>query len=216
MCSGETEEESKAFGDLKTTIDETGFQAAYESAVEKAAIIVRQTAESLERDCGREILSSLSGRVKKPESIRRKLVKKKCDITLENAAAMLNDIAGIRATCYFLDDVYELAQKLKLHPELHFLKEKNYIEKPKTSGYKSLHLIVEVPIDFQGERRWVKAELQLRTLAMDFWARLDHRLCYKKDIRAAKAVQKDLKEYAEIISRVDSQMLDLRKRIDAL
>ncbi|MCH5275850.1 MAG: GTP pyrophosphokinase [Lachnospiraceae bacterium] len=216
MCGGEAEEESKDLWNLKTAMDVTGFQTAYESAVDKAVMIVRETAESLERDCRREILSSISGRVKKPESIRRKLIKKKCDITLENVAARINDIAGIRATCYFLDDVHELAQKLKIHPELHFLKEKNYIEKPKSSGYKSLHLIVEVPIDFQGERRWVKAELQLRTLAMDFWARLDHRLCYKKDILAAKAVQKDLKEYAEIISRVDSQMLDLRKRIDAL
>lgn len=216
MCEQEADEERRAFGELKTAMDVTGFKTAYEKAVETVICIVRETAKMLELECGREILSSVSGRVKRAESIQRKLEKKKCEVTLGNAVVRLNDIAGIRATCYFLDDVYELAQKLRLHPGLHFLKEKNYIEKPKTSGYQSLHLIVEVPVSLQDEVQWIKAELQLRTLAMDFWARLDHRLCYKKDIQAAKAVQKDLKEYAEIISRVDSQMLNLRKRIDAL
>lgn len=216
MCEQEADEERRALGDLKTAMDVTGLKTAYEDAVETVIIIVRETAKMLEQECGREILCSISGRVKRAESIQRKLEKKKCEVTLGNAIVMLNDIAGIRATCYFLDDVYELAQKLRLYPGLHFLKEKNYIEKPKSSGYKSLHLIVEVPVTLQDEVQWIKAELQLRTLAMDFWARLDHRLCYKKDMQAAMAVQKDLKEYAEIISRVDSQMLNLRKRIDAL
>lgn len=75
---------------------------------------------------------------------------------------------------------------------------------------------MEVPVETKGKAEWVRVEIQLRTLAMDFWARLDHRLCYKKDLKAAKSVQKDLRKYAEIISRVDVQMLSLRKRIDAI
>ena len=161
-------------------------------------------------------MSSINGRVKTPESIERKLQKKGCAVNLETARERLNDIAGVRAACFFLDDVYELAKRLKKQKQLRFIKEKNYIENPKASGYKSLHFIVEVPVETKGKAEWVRVEIQLRTLAMDFWARLDHRLCYKKDLKAAKSVQKDLRKYAEIISRVDVQMLSLRKRIDAI
>ncbi len=154
--------------------------------------------------------------MKAPESIERKLQKKGCAVNLETARARLNDIAGVRAACFFLDDVYELAKRLKKQKQLRFIKEKNYIENPKASGYKSLHFIVEVPVETKNGAEWVRVEIQLRTLAMDFWARLDHRLCYKKDLKAAKSVQRDLRKYAEIIARVDVQMLSLRKRIDAI
>ncbi|MGN1147343.1 MAG: GTP pyrophosphokinase family protein [Lachnospiraceae bacterium] len=201
---------------LKEGMEQESFQRIYEGAVQKAMEITREEAGRLETECSREIISGLSGRVKTPESVQRKLQKKRCAVNLETAVMRLNDIAGMRATCFFLDDVYELAERLKENRNLHFIKEKNYIEKPKTSGYKSLHLIAEVPVEVADTEQWVRIEIQLRTLAMDFWARLDHRLCYKKDLKAAKAVQKDLKEYAEIISKVDVHMLTLRKRIDAL
>lgn len=202
--------------DLCEAMAEERFRLLYEGAVKKAGEIAAKEARQLEERCNREIISGISGRVKTPESVERKLQKKGCAINLETAIVRLNDIAGVRVTCYFLDDVYELARQLERHTEFHLLKVKNYIEKPKSSGYKSLHLIGEVPVQAEGSDQWVKVEIQLRTLAMDFWARLDHRLCYKKEIKAAKAVQKDLREYAEIISRVDIQMLSLRKRIDAL
>ena len=104
-------------------------------------------------------------------------------------------------------------KRLKENDRLRVLKEKNYIEKPKNSGYKSLHLIVEVPLKEKRDIRYVKAEIQLRTLAMDFWADLDHRLCYKRECKEVSEIQNNLREYAEIISRVDGQMNRLLHRI---
>ncbi|MDE5803583.1 MAG: GTP pyrophosphokinase [Lachnospiraceae bacterium] len=210
---------------LQKEMEQIRFRYLYESAVRSVMEITRREAVGLENAFNREILSSLSGRIKTPESIERKLEKKGCKVNLETARTKLNDIAGVRAACFFLDDVYELAKRLKRQDGFRVLKEKNYIENPKASGYKSLHLIVEVPVPVPEEKAVkqggsasepVRVEVQLRTLAMDFWARLDHRLCYKKDVKAAKNVQKDLRKYAEIIARVDVQMLSLRNRIDAI
>lgn len=201
---------------LQEEMEQAQFRYLYESAVKSVVEMIKREAAFLEKLFQREILSSINGRVKAPESIERKLQKKGCAVNLETARARLNDIAGVRAACFFLDDVYELAKRLKKQKQLRFIKEKNYIENPKASGYKSLHFIVEVPVETKSGAKWVRVEIQLRTLAMDFWARLDHRLCYKKDLKAAKSVQKDLRKYAEIIARVDVQMLSLRKRIDAI
>ena len=201
---------------LQEEMEQVRFRYLYESAVKSVMEMIRREAAFLEKLFRREILSSINGRVKTPESIERKLQKKGCAVNLETARERLNDIAGVRAACFFLDDVYELAKRLKKQKQLRFIKEKNYIENPKASGYKSLHFIVEVPVETKGKAECVRVEIQLGTLAMDFWARLDHRLCYKKDLKAAKSVQKDLRKYAEIISRVDVQMLSLRKRIDAI
>lgn len=201
---------------LQEEMEQVRFRYLYESAVKSVMEMIKREAAFLEILFRREILSSINGRVKAPESIERKLQKKGCAVNLETARAKLNDIAGVRAACFFLDDVYELAKRLKKQKQLRFIKEKNYIENPKASGYKSLHFIVEVPVETKNGAEWVRVEIQLRTLAMDFWARLDHRLCYKKDLKAAKSVQRDLRKYAEIIARVDVQMLSLRKRIDAI
>lgn len=201
---------------LKKAMAGRDFLRLYEGAVQKAVEITKEEVARLEGECRREITSGISSRIKTPESVQRKLLKKGCEVNLETAVLRLHDIAGIRVACYFLDDVYELAARLKINKKLHFLTEKNYIEKPKASGYKSLHLLMEVPVETERGEQWMKVEMQLRTLAMDFWARLDHKLCYKKELQAARSIRKDLREYAEIISRVDIQMLTLRKRIDAL
>ncbi|MBD5509742.1 MAG: GTP pyrophosphokinase [Lachnospiraceae bacterium] len=224
MMETKKEAADEALLRLQKEMEQIRFRYLYESAVRSVMEITRREAVGLENTFNREILSSLSGRIKTPESIERKLEKKGCKVNLETARTKLNDIAGVRAACFFLDDVYELAKRLKRQDGFRVLKEKNYIESPKASGYKSLHLIVEVSVPIPEEKAVkqgcasepVRVELQLRTLAMDFWARLDHRLCYKKDLKAAKSVQKDLRKYAEIIARVDMQMLSLRNRIDAI
>ncbi|HKM35634.1 MAG TPA: GTP pyrophosphokinase [Lachnospiraceae bacterium] len=204
------------FPELCKDMKQADFVLVYKRAIIKVMQIIEREAEVLEEINHREILSRLTGRIKTPESVERKLLKKGCTVDIKTAVRKIHDIAGVRATCYFIDDVYELSRCLKSNNQLHCIKEKNYILKPKSSGYKSLHLIVEVPILFYETEQWVCVEVQLRTLAMDFWARLDHRLCYKKEIQSTKMEQKNLEEYADIISRVDEQMLSLRKRIDAL
>ncbi len=176
---------------LQKEMEQIRFRYLYESAVRSVMEITRREAVGLENAFHREILSSLSGRIKTPESIERKLEKKGCKINLETAMSKLNDIAGVRAACFFLDDVYELAKRLKRQDGFRVLKEKNYIENPKASGYKSLHLIVEVPVQMPVEKavmqggstsESLRVEFHILTLPMDFWARLDYRLCSKKDV----------------------------------
>lgn len=174
---------NEEFETLKKGMEQERFRQIYEAAVGKAEEITREEVKNLEQENNREIVSSITGRVKTPESVRRKLLKKGYACDLETAVLQLHDIAGMRATCFFLDDVYALAELLKRNKGLHFIKEKNYIAKPKSSGYKSLHLIVEVPVEVESTEQWIQVEIQIRTLAMDFWARLDHRLCYKKELK---------------------------------
>jgi putative GTP pyrophosphokinase len=111
-----------------------------------------------------------------------------------------------------MDDVYEIAKRLREQPDLHILKEKDYIKKPKSNGYMSLHLLVEVPAGAE----WKRVEVQLRTVAMDFWSVLDHQLVYKKEFPGADNVGKELKAYAATIAELDQNMLRLRGKIEAL
>ena len=166
---------------LKRDMEGDLFQAPYQAAVRKAEMIIKQEAECMSREYGREIISRISGRLKCAESVQRKLKKKGYPCSVESAMLRLNDLAGVRVTCYSVDDVYELAARLKQSKELQILKEKDYIDKPKASGYKSLHLIAEVCVQIPGGEKRVRVEIQLRTLAMDCWARLDHKFCYKKE-----------------------------------
>lgn len=204
------------FPELCKDMMQEDFTAVYKKAMIKVMQIIEQEAEALEDINHREIIFRLTGRIKTPESVERKLIKKGCAVNIKTAVEKLHDIAGVRATCFFLDDVYELSRCLKKSNLLHVVKEKNYIVKPKASGYKSLHLIVEIPIFDCDTEHSVYVEIQLRTLAMDFWARLDHRLCYKKEMHSTNLGQKELGEYAEMIARVDEKMLTMRKRMDAL
>ena len=128
----------------------------------------------------------------------------------------INDIIGVRGVCSFEDDVYRVAEVLSTHQDLKIIKRKDYIQQPKNSGYRSLHLIVEIPIYFQGEMQWIRAEIQLRTTAMDFWAGVDHQLRYKKGKKEAVLIGKELKEYSQAVAELDRKMVELRKRIDAI
>ena len=129
----------------------------------------------------------------------------------------LNDIAGVRVICSFVDDIYKLADMLAVQDDVYVVQTKDYIKNPKPSGYRSLHMIVEVPIFLSKEKRYMRVEVQLRTIAMDFWASLEHKLRYKKDIPADTAddIARQLQECAAVVSRTDKQMLEIRKQIEA-
>ncbi len=164
---------------------------------------------------GRNVLINMCGRVKTIESIQAKCRKKGYDATYECAMEKINDIIGVRGVCSFEDDVYRVAEVLSTHQDLKIIKRKDYIQQPKNSGYRSLHLIVEIPIYFQGEMQWIRAEIQLRTTAMDFWAGVDHQLRYKKG-KEAVLIGKELKEYSQAVAELDRKMVELRERIDAI
>lgn len=164
----------------------------------------------------RNIIVQTSGRIKAPESIRAKLRKKGYEETYDMAQEKINDIVGVRAVCSFMDDLYLVAKALEQHRDVRTVKVKDYLQEPKRSGYRSLHLIVEVPIYFQGEELWRRAEIQLRTAAMDFWAGLDHQLIYKRGLKEAKLIGQELYEYAQIVEELEQKMVELRDRIAAI
>ena len=165
----------------------------------------------------RNPIESIQTRLKKPRSIYEKLNRLHIPISVEGIEKNLNDIAGVRVICSFVDDIYKLADMIAVQDDIYVVQTKDYIKNPKPSGYRSLHMIVEVPIFLSNEKRYMRVEVQLRTIAMDFWASLEHKLRYKKDIPAdtAENIARQLQDCAEVVSRTDKQMLDIRRQIEA-
>lgn len=165
---------------------------------------------------GRDVIHNTSSRVKSYGSVMEKLHRKGLREDMEMVQERINDLVGIRAVCSYTDDLYEVATLLCAQKDVKLIKEKDYIKEPKTSGYRSLHLIVEVPICLGEGTQWVKMEVQLRTAAMDYWANLDYQLQYKKGKKKALVIGEELKEYANTIEEMDRKVLELRKRIERL
>lgn len=162
----------------------------------------------------RNPFESIKSRIKTPESIVEKLRRKNLPVTVQNIEQHLSDVAGIRVICSFPEDIYVVRDLLLKQDDLTLIEEKDYIRSPKPNGYRSLHLIVEVPIFLAEEKRPMKVEVQMRTIAMDFWASLEHKLKYKKSIQNADEIAQKLKESAELSALLDLQMQEIRKQID--
>lgn len=177
----------------------------------------------------RKVINQVTSRIKSADSIYKKMRRK--SYPADKAGILsCNDLLGVRTVCLFMDDVYEVAQCLKKQKDIRILKEKDYIKKPKNNGYMSLHLIIEVPVgagknagkdadrgnETKKENQWRKVEVQLRTVAMDFWSVLDHQLVYKKEFPGAESIGRELKDYAVTIAELDKNMLGLREKIERL
>ena len=164
----------------------------------------------------RNPIESIKTRLKSPESIAQKLKRKNLPLTVQSIEQNLNDVAGIRIICSFPEDIYTLADCLLQQDDIKLIEKRDYIKKPKASGYRSLHLIVEIPIFLENEKRFMRAEVQLRTIAMDFWASLEHKLRYKKNIPESEAhkISDDLIECANISAALDTRMENIRKQIN--
>ena len=160
-------------------------------------------------------IEHIKSRIKSPESIVRKLKKKGYDSSLENMVKYVNDIAGIRIICSFTSDIYRIANMLRKQNDIKVLSVKDYIESPKESGYKSYHMLVSIPIYLSDSVVDTKVEIQIRTIAMDFWASLEHKMKYKKDIENAEVITEDLKFSADLINQIDMRMQQIREKIDA-
>ncbi|MBR3869514.1 MAG: GTP pyrophosphokinase family protein [Clostridia bacterium] len=166
---------------------------------------------SLQHD--RNPIADVKSRLKSVESIKDKLRRKNLPITCESIEKNINDVAGIRVICTFIDDVYMLADAFLSQDDITLIQKKDYIENPKPNGYRSLHLIVEVPIFLAEEKKFMRVEIQLRTIAMDFWASLEHQLNYKKNISNADMIQQELKNCAEVNAELDRRMSEIKKNI---
>jgi putative GTP pyrophosphokinase len=161
------------------------------------------------------VVDSIVFRTKSAESVKKKLVRKGLPINVESLEAQLHDLTGVRIACVFLDDVYKVAERLESNRHFKILRVKDYIKQPKTSGYQSIHMIMEVPVN--EERDSMRVEVQLRTVGMNFWAKLDHQLAYKMDdSEEVEKIRRDLKFHAEEIARIDRKLLKIRKKIEKL
>lgn len=157
---------------------------------------------------------SIQCRLKSPQSIVEKLERKGYPATVESIEKNLRDVAGIRVICSFLDDIYTLADKLCSQDDIIVLERKDYIANPKPNGYRSLHLILDIPIFLSDETKHMPVEVQFRTIAMDFWASLEHKVKYKKDIGGkAEEIAAELLQCSEDISRLDARMQQIRNEI---
>ena len=152
-------------------------------------------------------------RIKKPESIVKKLKRYGYESTIENMVKYCNDIAGIRIVCSFSSDIYRMADMIGKQNDLTVVWVKDYFKNPKDSGYKSYHMLVTVPIFLSDRVVDTKVEIQIRTIAMDFWASLEHKIYYKFEGNAPDYISEDLKECADIVSMLDAKMLSLNKAI---
>ena len=169
---------------------------------------------SLEKE--RNPISSISSRLKTPESIYEKVHRANIKPGIDELIENMHDIAGLRVVCSFVEDVYQLVDCLERQDDIKILRRRDYIANPKPNGYRSLHLIVMIPVFLPEGAVDMKVEIQLRTIAMESWASLEHKLRYKKDIPQdqAQEIARQLIECAETVSRTDQQMLDIRRQIE--
>lgn len=165
---------------------------------------------SLEHD--RNPINTIKTRLKRPLSIKNKLEALGFEMSEESIEKNLNDIAGVRVICSFVEDVYTLADALLLQDDIKIIEKKDYIKSPKENGYRSLHLIVSIPIFLSNEKREMRVEIQLRTIAMDIWASLEHQIKYKKDAKFPSDLSKELRDCADLSARLDEKLNDIHKK----
>lgn len=164
----------------------------------------------------RNPIHNIDSRIKSPQSIVEKLQRKGHPVSAKSAMEHLTDIAGIRVICYYIDDIYAIAELLTHHDEMQLVKVKDYIKNPKPSGYRSFHMVLTVPVYMSTVKKRVPVEIQIRTIAMDFWAALEHQLHYKTGCIVPPTLKQELKDCAETIALTDMKMQDIYQQIHEL
>ncbi len=185
------------------------YQCAIQEVTTKLEILSREMSVRNNRNP----IETIKFRIKKPKSIAEKLVRKGLPVTLESVSENLTDVAGVRVICSFIEDIYTIAKMLTNQDDIHLLEVKDYIKNPKENGYRSFHMIIEIPVFFSDEKRHMKVEVQIRTMAMDFWASLEHQVKYKRDIANAEEMSARLKKCADLIASTDAEMQDIAHEI---
>lgn len=188
--------------------------AYYQCAIMEVETKFNVLNEELSLQYDRNPIETIKSRLKSPESIIDKVNRKKIPFSAESIEKNLNDIAGVRVICSFQSDIYMLAEAFLKQDDITLVEKKDYIQAPKSNGYRSLHLIVEIPIFLSNEKKPMKVEVQFRTISMDWWASLEHKICYKKDVENYESVRKDLRECADISAALDERMERIRSNVD--
>ncbi len=209
--------ETKTEEEIREMIENAhGLMSYYRCAILEIETKFRVLNEQFSISFERNPIESIRTRLKTPQSIQEKLIRRGFPLSLQSIEENLYDIAGIRVICTYIDDIYKLADCLVNQDDITLVSMKDYIKSPKENGYRSLHLIVEIPIFLVGEKKLVKAEVQLRTVSMESWSNVEHSLCYKKDIspELKEEISQKLFEYAEACNRIDLGMQELRERVE--
>ena len=181
----------------------------YSSATREITTKLENLNDEFKHVKDRNPIHIITARVKSPRSIIRKLSRRGFELSVKSARENLTDIAGVRVICSYIDDVYLIADLLTSQDDIKVIRRSDYIKDPKPNGYRSLHLIVTVPVFLSESTELVKVEIQIRTIAMDLWASLEHELSYKLTNRKTESVTKELKDCADIISNIDLRMQNL-------
>ena len=187
--------------------------AYYKCAMMEVETKFRVLSEELSLEYDRNPIETIKTRLKSVESIGDKMSRLNLPLTVDNIEQNLNDVAGVRIICGFPSDIYTLADAFLRQDDITLVKRKDYIENPKSNGYRSLHLIVEIPIFLHDEKKRMKVEVQFRTISMDWWASLEHKIRYKKDVLIPDGVVEELKDCAEAAAILDKRMESISKRI---
>lgn len=192
------------------------FMSYYTCAVMEIETKLKVLNEEFSLSYDKNPIESIHTRIKSKAGIVRKLQRRGLPITWQSIEDNIWDVAGLRVICSFLEDVYLVEQCLLEQDDIRLIQRKDYISNPKPNGYRSLHLIVEIPIFLKNQKKWVKAEIQLRTMAMDFWASLEHKLCYKKNLNpeVLREIADTLQKAADTCCVLDQDMSDIRHRVE--
>lgn len=199
--------------DQAARLDE--FMLVYEAAVSTVKTKLQILNSEFQCRNDRNPIENVKSRIKSPNSIIDKLIRKGLDPTFQNMVEFVHDIAGIRVICPFISDVYEVSQMLTSQSDIQVVEIKDYIKNPKPNGYRSLHIIITVTVCFSDRIQQVPVELQFRTIAMNFWASLEHQLRYKKQVDFTEQMQDELLECANLMADADGRMQKLANKLPA-
>ena len=188
----------------------------YESAIKQIETKLDILNKESKVNRKRNPIETIKTRIKSPDSIAQKLEKKHLPVTFESMMSNLNDIAGVRVICPYISDIYAVREMLLKQPDITLIEEHDYIETPKESGYRSCHLVIEVPVYLSKTEHNVRVEIQLRTIAMDFWASLEHQLHYKNTTDVPDSIRRELYRVAETIAMTDREMEEIALELQAL
>lgn len=195
--------------DIEGINDFMQLQHLYDSAISEVRTRLHILDNEFKVKFQRNPIHTIESRLKSPQSIMEKLQRKGKPVTLASAKTNLHDIAGIRVICHYIDDIYIISKMLASHDDIEFINSKDYIKNPKPNGYRSLHMVIKVPVYLSTGMEMVAVEIQIRTIAMDFWASLEHQLRYKSDNNVSDDLSRQLKNCAERIAQTDMEMQDI-------
>ena len=207
----------RELNDFRTITDEfTRFMLSYKFGIDEVMTKINILKEEFAHRHDYSPIEHVSSRLKSPESILSKAARKGCELTLDGIRSELHDIAGIRVTCSFISDSYKIFDMIAAQRDVTVLQVRDYIAEPKANGYKSLHMIIEVPVFMSDHVEQVKVEIQIRTIAMDFWASLEHKIYYKYNRDVPERLLGELREAALAANRLDVKMERLHDEVVAL